>query len=341
MSVAMPSQTVELYRAFGAQSLLDRVQELTLHIPGVREAKDIEFVHQMRVASRRLRAAMSLFEDTLDLKPYKKAIKRVTGDLGAARDLDVQILFLERYLERLGDAVFAPGIRRIQLRLRQQREDVQTAVVKALDRLQKSAALPNLSQAMRELLADSRVNTPQPDFMELRTVAARNICLRLEELLSFEPCVKNAESVDQHHQMRIAAKKLRYTMEIFASIFPPGFSDFTGVVKEAQKILGEIHDSDVWVLMLPAFIAEETERAKEYFGNTRPMGKLVKGMNYLCAEQAKNRARQHDKFVKFWEEATASQTWRNLRLLLRAEPASASSSFSSTLAAEQAAPLPE
>jgi CHAD domain-containing protein len=317
MDEVMSPQTLESYREFGAKALLERVHELNLHIAGVREAADIEFVHQMRVASRRLRAAMGLFEEALNLKPFKKAIKRITGDLGDARDLDVQISFLEKYLQKLSDPVYAPGIKRIALRLRQQRETVQAHVIEALDRLEKSAALEEMSQKMRETLVQARLRGSSSDAAGLRIVAATEIDVRLQELLSYEPCVNNAASVDQHHQMRIAAKKLRYTMEIFASLFPPALTGYLDNVKEVQKILGDIHDSDVWVLMLPAFIAEENRRTKEYFGNLRPMKKLLKGMEYLRGERADNRAQLHTQFMALWERLVANRTWQNLQLLLR------------------------
>jgi CHAD domain-containing protein len=75
-----------------------RAGEVVEHSRGVLDLSDIERLHDMRVATRRLRAAMEVFESCFPRKPHRKALKRVKAladALGERRDRDVAIAFLE------------------------------------------------------------------------------------------------------------------------------------------------------------------------------------------------------------------------------------------------------
>jgi CHAD domain-containing protein len=89
-----------------------RAAEVFEHSDGVLEMADIERVHDMRVATRRLRAALEVFEPCFPAKRHRKALKRVKAladALGERRDRDVSIEFLE------GFAGEAPGADRTAL----------------------------------------------------------------------------------------------------------------------------------------------------------------------------------------------------------------------------------
>jgi CHAD domain-containing protein len=84
-----------------------RADELLEHSEGVLDTGDIERLHDMRVASRRLRAAMEVFEPCFPRKRFRKALKEVkdlADALGERRDRDVSIIALETF----GGALEAP-----------------------------------------------------------------------------------------------------------------------------------------------------------------------------------------------------------------------------------------
>ncbi len=84
-----------------------RAAEVFAHAGGVLDTGDVERVHDMRVATRRLRAAMEVFEPCFPRKPCRKALKQVKAladALGARRDSDVQIEFFQRCADRIGAA---------------------------------------------------------------------------------------------------------------------------------------------------------------------------------------------------------------------------------------------
>ncbi|MFL5849929.1 MAG: CHAD domain-containing protein [Solirubrobacteraceae bacterium] len=86
--------------------------------------------------------------------------------------------------------------------------------------------------------------------------AERIVRTRLDELYSFTPKALNPKRVKALHDMRIAAKRLRYVLEITSFCFGPYASTATKRAKELQDLLGEIHDCDV---QLPRIMARMEE----------------------------------------------------------------------------------
>ena len=236
------------------QRLQERLPALANEIAGVRAAADIEYVHRMRVASRRMRNALALFGDDLPRKHYaawRDEMRRITKALGAARDTDVQIAWVQEFLKQDTDEAQRVGIERLLLRLRQQRARLQDKVVRALDRLSDKRILEDMSETLQELLVHARVYQVETLPADLYARANEAIRLRLEEFLAYEPHVAYPERVAELHQMRIAAKHLRYTLEVFQPLYDRGLRKPIKIVKEIQELLGEVHDCDVWIGYVP------------------------------------------------------------------------------------------
>jgi CHAD domain-containing protein len=75
--------------------------------------------------------------------------------------------------------------------------------------------------------------------------AERIVRVRLDELFGFMPAAADAREVVALHDMRIAAKRLRYVLEVTHPVFGPYAAKAVDVVKDLQDLLGEIHDCDV------------------------------------------------------------------------------------------------
>ena len=74
--------------------------------------------------------------------------------------------------------------------------------------------------------------------------AQRLVEVRLDELCSFMPEAADPSAITALHDMRIAAKRLRYLLEVFHPLFGPYATKAIKVVKELQGLLGDIHDCD-------------------------------------------------------------------------------------------------
>jgi CHAD domain-containing protein len=306
-------------RGFGAQVLLKHLEALENEMEGVRGGgADIEHIHRMRVATRRLRATLPLFTDCLPERKgaaWLKEIGRITRALGAARDADVQLEALEKFHAGLSDARLKTGTARLLLRLRQKRSTLQPPVVAALDHFQNSATVPNMRAAL------ARPETPEgsPPFTDTLYLHARaSIRPRLDEFLAFDAIVRFPEKVSELHAMRIAAKRLRYTIETFAPLYSNGLKRWLSAIRDAQDTLGAIHDCDVWGSLLPAFLEEEKACMLAYYGHSRLFGRVQPGVLAFQVERKAERERLYAEFVPQWEAWQAKNFWLNLAHTIQA-----------------------
>jgi len=305
----------ESYCLFGAKSLLNRLQNVAKEIDGVRKAEDIECIHDMRVATRRMRSALALFENYLPGKSSKKWNKRmrsVTRALGTARDADVQMDFLQKFFDSLTESRYRPGIQRLILRLRQNRESAQEKVMRAMDQLELSGVLEEMGGTLRRIRVRARMNHVDENSPYVYQQAYLAISLRLEDMLAYETYVSQPERMEELHAMRIASKRLRYTMEAFDPLYPGDFKQSLKTVRKVQTMLGDIHDCDVWVDYLPQFLEEERARTVKYYGHARPLNRLKTGILFLQQERQKRRTELYREFVEFWQQVQDQNLWDNL-----------------------------
>ncbi len=127
----------------------------------------------------------------------------------------------------------------------------------------------------------------------LRSNAPLMLHTRLEELYQFAPYISDPAKVDELHNMRIAAKRLRYTLEIFAPCFSgKDFVKISDQAKSVQEQIGEIHDRDVRGPLLQAFL--DAHRAD------RP--EIRPGLERLIQSQQSERDALYRKFIASWNK---------------------------------------
>ena len=108
--------------------------------------------------------------------------------------------------------------------------------------------------------------------------ARRIVAVRFDELQGFVPKALDPGEVEALHDMRIAAKRLRYVLEVTEECFGPFGSDMRGRAKELQDILGDIHDCDVLLPQVEGALADRLrerrqllfERFLSFWGTTDP-----------------------------------------------------------------------
>ncbi|WP_440950187.1 YfcE family phosphodiesterase [Methanosphaerula subterraneus] len=384
------------YCVFGATVLTDLIAAFTAEAGGVREGADIEYIHRMRVATRRLRAALPLFRDCYTRAEYRRwlsSVKAITQALGEARDADVQIAFLDKYLlgipgpasgtsvsmirpfnhqrpledpvkpeppapPALPAPVLRPGLigailqvlRRVStaitvigppaqsdvpqlpppveeqpvtagqqgiecllLRLQQRRAALQPHVVDALARLEESGEVKEMQRRFRTIAVTGRRDLVDIHTADVYQRAYNAIQLRVMEVFDHEPSVARPDQITEHHEMRKAAKHLRYTMEVFAPLYPGGLKAELKTFKQLQELLGDMHDCDVWVDSLPRFLVEEKERTEAYFGHTEFFSLIEPGIDRLREERHEKRNRVYTDFAAYWNELKKEMFWDRLR----------------------------
>jgi inorganic triphosphatase YgiF len=99
---------------------------------------------------------------------------------------------------------------------------------------------------MAKARAITYLDTQAPVAMNARLIAKA----RLAELYQWEPAADDPGNIHALHDMRIAAKRLRYTFEIFEEVLPPAGKEIVEELTRVQDELGELHDSDVMIALL-------------------------------------------------------------------------------------------
>ncbi len=213
---------------------------------------DAEGLHQMRVALRRLRAAISLFGDMLvdrQTQGMKAQFRWISGELGPAREFDV---FIRRVLIPVAhDKPDGRGVAVLTEELQQEREE-------AFDRAH--AAIE--SERFRGLMIDtaawieagdwSRNADDGPSTLRQKPVAALaadELGLRWKKILKRGVRIKDLDA-QRRHKLRIQAKKLRYASEFFAGAFPGRKArqrreEFVAGLERLQDALGDLNDISV------------------------------------------------------------------------------------------------
>jgi CHAD domain-containing protein len=144
----------DAYAEAAAKIVEVRVGELIEQAQGVLDTGDIERVHDMRVATRRLRAALEIFEPCFPVRPFRQGlgeVKRLADVLGERRDRDVAIASLHAF----NDQMAAPDRRGVDSLIEQLRAEQEEANV-ALAPLVEEANLRSLRDSLDELTKEAR-----------------------------------------------------------------------------------------------------------------------------------------------------------------------------------------
>jgi CHAD domain-containing protein len=144
------------YAEAAAKIISVRSGELSDHARGVLDTGDIERVHDMRVATRRLRAALEVFEPCFPGKPYGQAlreVKRLADGLGERRDRDVAIAAMHDFSDQMA-APDRRGVSSLIDRLREEQAEANLALAPLVD----EQNLTSLRDSLNELVAAAREN---------------------------------------------------------------------------------------------------------------------------------------------------------------------------------------
>ena len=233
--------------------LLAKAEPLFALEEAARSGADADAVHDMRVASRRLREAMRLLEPLYPRREFRAWYRRVRGitrALGPVRDSDVFIEDFAKLGKRVGDegkraVAFMVGYRSGR---REHELAALNAELAALDLERSRRSLESL--AFR--LAGS-ASAEQP----FATFAYGAVAERAATVFGAQPAALDEANILQQHALRIDYKRLRYAVEAFAPCYDEAFDDLHATLTAFQDTLGEMHDMHVFLELLrsPGIVA--------------------------------------------------------------------------------------
>jgi triphosphatase len=228
------------------------------HEPGVRAGIESEAVHKMRVATRRQRAAWRIFGEAFSkgrTKRYRDGLRDTARRLGAVRDLDVQLEAADAYRAGLPVAE-QRALEPLLDAWRQHRDDARVLLLRELDSGDFRRWLDDYIDFVRtEGAAVRQVGAVQPH--RVRDTAPSRIWTAYEGVRGYESALRWAD-VETLHELRIAGKWLRYSMEFVREPLGRDVDPLIAKVTALQDHLGLMNDADVTASMTRTFLVEHT-----------------------------------------------------------------------------------
>ncbi len=223
---------------------------------GVRTGVDLEDVHAMRVATRRQRAAWRVFGSAFRdrrTRRYRSGLREIAGRLGAVRDLDVLIEAADHYRAELPVAE-QRALEPLLADWRTHRDDARVLLVRELD-----------SDGFRRWVDDYRdfvqtegaavrpVGPVQPH--RIRDTTPSRVWTAYEHVRGYEAVLRWAD-VETLHELRIAGKWLRYTLEFVRDALGDDAAPLIARVTALQDHLGLMNDADVAASLARTFLVD-------------------------------------------------------------------------------------
>ncbi len=296
---------------------------------GFREAaldwSDPEGVHDMRVASRRLRSALRDFMPHLQRRgrfdEARDELKRLADALGEVRDDDVALIELEK-LKGDAPAEAVAGLELLVGEREARREKSRASLSEAITEEAVESFRELFQSAIKEAThkkrrrrkkgseddeAEGASDSPDGEDGTSFRAAGRAIILKSwGELAELSGSLYRPRKTKRLHKMRIAAKRLRYALELFAPCWGGATKAFAEEVAELQGALGELHDCDAWIKEFGARLSAKGGADEKSKGAGKAVRKsraqLKEAGVWLLGHFAEARACHYRRALTLWHE---------------------------------------
>ncbi len=269
--------------------------------PGTRLGEDIEALHDMRVATRRLRAAFEVFRNFYSrktLKPHLEGLRATGRALGRVRDLDVLLEKGHLYQQSLPEEE-RQGVDILLNHWRNQRDQARDQMLLYMDspdylNFKENFYMFVTTPGMGDKLSTS--DLPEPERVEELTPLL--IYERIAATRAYERLIPEAK-VEQLHALRIEFKQLRYTVEYFREVLAEPVKDVIDTIKNLQDHLGNLNDAQVASGLLEEYLDQQ---AKLLSSDETVQPPDLSGVEAYLAEQKHQRQQLIETFPQVWQQ---------------------------------------
>lgn len=297
---ALGIQPTDTMRLACGKALRFHHERMLEHEAGTRLGEDPEELHDMRVATRRMRSALRLFGPYVTgplVERVSSGLRHLARILGAVRDLDVALERAESYLAAKG---LQGGLDPLLHRWQSRREAARRRMFHYLD----SRSYTILRRDVENLIAELSSTPPTVDERQMVAyIAPRFLYVDWQIVRAYRAVVEDAP-LELLHALRIDCKRLRYGLEFFGEILPPKVVALIPDVVGLQDHLGEMHDAAVAVEMIEALLARR--RHPERFG-------AVLAYRETCRQEMQQRLQT---FPEIWERFSGVKMSKRFEMLL-------------------------
>jgi CHAD domain-containing protein len=272
------------------------------HEAGTRRGEDREALHDMRVATRRLRAAFEVFGAVFKPKVLKTHLKRLRTagrSLGRVRDLDVCLEKAGHYLQTLAAAEHQ-GLQPLLDTWEQERQAAHSRLVAYLDSPEYREFTEQFFVFLTTPGTGARpIPATLPAAPQVRDTAPVLIYTRLAAVRAYAAVLPSA-TVEQLHALRIECKKLRYTVEFFREVLGREVKAVINNLKDLQDHLGDLNDAQVATHILNDFLAAwDSRQAALPLAARQSPESVVAYLAYRHAERHRLITTFHDMWQRF------------------------------------------
>jgi CHAD domain-containing protein len=291
----------------GRKVLRFHFQRMLEHEPGTRLGEDIEELHDMRVATRRMRSAFRVFNAFFDpdaLRPFLKGLQRTGRALGSVRDLDVFMEKARRYRAGITEEERS-DLDPLLAIWQEQRDAARAKMLAHLDSKRYQVFVGEFDRFLSTEGAGALPpSTGKPTPVRVDQVVPAMIFTRYGVVRGYEAVIENA-SLETLHALRIDCKRFRYAMEFFREVLGPEAGKVIEDVVVVQDHLGDLQDADVACHLLIEFLDQWSEKERRDRIN-------ISGVTgYLVAKQSELRELV-DAFPEIWHHFNRIEIRRTL-----------------------------
>jgi len=294
-----------------AEALTERAAAMLSHLPAVRLGRDREAVHDMRVASRRLAAAMAVFRACFPdgrFAALERRARRVTRSLGKVRDQDVLLDWFEGEPGSAAEEEQA-AVEYVVAVCAEDRERFRQPMLADLERLRRFDLPSALERYLRREAVDRQarrlgiwISNPPLEEETVAEAARRCLGARCDAAARWAVPAEQPAAEEAQHALRIAVKRLRYSAELFAPAFPRRLRSFLKALKKLQTALCDLHDCDVRRALLPRLARKPLSPEALWDAGLLRGAPVRRGLEILVAAEERRRARLCGEFLRLWED---------------------------------------
>lgn len=244
---------------------LSRLRHYMERLLSTKSGDDVESVHQIRVFCRRLQAALDVLADALPQKHVRrltKRLRRIRREAGHVRDADVLAIELKRVRD-LATPAESPAIDHLLDLYPRKRARALERLVCRIDKLDRRDFWDWVAKQYPADLVVDDLRVARGRDRSILDLSRDRVDDELSTFLSaFEDHADG--NIEQLHQLRLAAKRFRYVLEVFAGCFGSEFRERVyEPIKQLQESLGSINDAHAFAQQLDrlAHLTDEDELA--------------------------------------------------------------------------------
>jgi CHAD domain-containing protein len=274
------------------------IQIIRMNEQGIKADIDTEFLHDFRVAIRRIRSVLTQIKGVFPLKTksrLKKDFSKIGKQTNRFRDLDVYLLSETSYISRLPEEL-KPGLASLFTSLSEERQKEHQKFVNFLNSSGYNRVIKYWEDFLNSPQKIKRAGAPTSNIPVLE-VSQRIIYKRYKKIFKLIRGIHHNTSDEKIHELRIECKKLRYLLEFFSSLFPSKKMKFLlSQLKKLQNNLGLYNDYYVQTTMLKSYLESLNLNEKDSLLEAAAIGALISELNQEKGEVQKTFPATFEKF---------------------------------------------